>query len=59
MIYKVTVIYKENQVSFGFNSFSDMVNFLQTAIETVDGFEDGTSRVLVHRVEESPTSGNS
>ena len=59
MIYKVTVIYGENKIPFGFNSFNDMTGFLQSVLETVEGFENGETQIVVSREEESLTNGNS
>ena len=55
MIYTVTVINNGNKVRFGFNNFSDMVAFLQTVTETVDGFDEGLTKIMVGREEEAPT----
>ena len=58
MIYTVTVISGENRVRFGFNSFIDMTAFLATVTETVDGFDEGETQILVQRENENPTGGN-
>ena len=58
MIYTVTVISGINKIRFGFNHFSDMTKFLETVTETVDGFEEGKTSILVAREEENPTEGS-
>ena len=58
MIYTVIVINGDNRVRFGFNRFSDMIDFLQTVAETVDGFEEGETQILIGREEENPAEGS-
>lgn len=57
MIYTVTVVNGDNKVRFGFNTFSDMTTFLQTVTETVDGFEEGETQIIVTREEENEPRG--
>lgn len=54
MIYTITFVSGDNgKIRFGFNQFKDLTEFLITAIETVDGFDEGTTRIFIGRDEET------
>jgi hypothetical protein len=59
MLYTVKVIPKKEPVTFRFNTFAEMENFVRDVMAAVDGFEDGKTLVMASKEEENPTNGNS
>lgn len=52
MLYKIEIVAVTGHVALRFNSFKDMTEALGIVTETVDGFEEGTTKVYVSREEE-------
>lgn len=52
MIYTVTVRQRGTTIRFGFNTFSEMIDFLRTVLESVDGLEEGETEITVKKEEE-------
>lgn len=58
MIYTVSTVTNGVATRFGFKTFSEMTEFLQYVLESVDGLNEGTTKIVVAREEETPTKGS-
>lgn len=58
VIYRVTVINNDQQLNFEFRTSKETEEFLITVMYSLVGFDEGTARILLHKIEESPTDGN-
>ena len=47
MSYRITFKTEQGETGFEFNKAGDMLAFLETAIETVDGFEDSKTKIVI------------
>lgn len=57
MIYTVKVVSKKEPVTFRFNTYAEMENFVRDVMAAVDGFEIGETSVIASK-EEAPTEGD-
>jgi hypothetical protein len=49
ILYKVMIDNGEHVIEFGFNDMPDAVRFLADAAETVDGFEEGYTKITLYK----------
>lgn len=53
-LYVIEIVSKDGTAKLRFNNFSDFATAYDTISETVDGFEEGNTKIITYREEENP-----